>query len=554
MGGIVTVKGRNVGRFLGVLSSKRSIRSLIYACAVIFFFALVLFPPIFGILLKWNLIGQIFENLDLMSRAMPAIYASFAIALFVSIIDVVAGLPMAWFIWKGKSKWLSALDTLADIPFIVPTVALGYSIWLFWSSETQGISSLFEASLVSPGWLLIILVHFVFSYPAVVRVMIGALFDYDRAYEEASRTLGAAPVTADRTVTFPILKTSFIAAFTFAFARSISETGATVIVAGTFENGPVLINNLKTTQQLGYESALVFVSFILITVSFIIFATIRILGPRLKMSVRKVWPIAERRLSSQGLTNLRNTSTLLVFFVLVLIPSLFVALPTIYAISNGTLNEALSSTGIWQGYWQSLSLSYGVALVATLLNTVAGLPMAILIARKRLGVLPSTILDVLVDIPMIVPSIALGVSLSIFWNNFPFIPEIGLLIFAHLSITYPYFVRSMAAAIERVDMDLEEASRTLGAKPFTVFRTIILPLTKYSLFAGAIMMFTRSVSETGATLAVVTGLKTTPVLLVEWVKQIVPASPMEIGLGCGFLIILSFVILLVLRGTVRGRY
>jgi len=87
-----------------------------------------------------------------------------------------------------------------------------------------------------------------------------------------------------------------------------------------------------------------------------------------------------------------------------------------------------------------------------------------------------------------------------------------------------------------------------------VFRTIILPLTKYSLFAGAIMMFTRSVSETGATLAVVTGLKTTPVLLVEWVKQIVPASPMEIGLGCGFLIILSFVILLVLRGTVRGRY
>ncbi|MFB0567412.1 MAG: hypothetical protein ACETVM_02350, partial [Candidatus Bathyarchaeia archaeon] len=174
MDGMITVKGRNLGRFLEVLSSKRSMRSLIYACAVIFFFALILFPPILGILLKWNLIGQIFENLSLMSRAMSAIYASFAIALFVSIIDIVAGLPMAWFIWKGKSKWLNALDTLADIPFIVPTVALGYSIWLFWSNETQGISSLFGASLVSPGWLLIILVHFVFSYPVVVRVMVGA--------------------------------------------------------------------------------------------------------------------------------------------------------------------------------------------------------------------------------------------------------------------------------------------------------------------------------------------------------------------------------------------
>jgi len=554
MEGMITVKDWGLVRFLEVLSSKRSVRGLIYACAVMFFFALILFPPILGILLKWNLIGQIFENPALMSRATSAIYASFAIALFVSIIDVVAGLPLAWFIWRGRSKWLDALDTLADIPFVVPTVALGFSIGLFWSDEAQGISSLFGASLVSPGWLLIILVHFVFSYPAVVRVMVGALFDYERTYEEASKTLGAAPVTADRTVTFPILKLSFIAAFTLAFARSISETGATVIVAGTFENGPVLLNNLRTSQELGYESALVFVSFILIAVSCIIYATIRILGPKLKMPVRKVWPVAERKLSSHGLTNLRNISTLLVFFVLVLIPSLFVALPAVNAVLNGTLNQALSSTGIWQGYWQSLSLSYGIAFVATLLNTIVGLPMAVLIARKRLGGLPSTVLDVLVNIPMIVPSIALGVSLSIFWSNFPFVPEIGLLLFAHLAITYPYFVRSMSAAIERVDMDLEEASKTLGAKPFTVFRTIILPLTKYSLFAGAIMMFTRSVSETGATVAVVTELKTIPVLLVEWIKQIVPATPMEIGLGCGFLIILSFGILLILRGTVRGRY
>lgn len=554
MDGMITVKGRSLGRFLEVLSSKRSIQGLIYACAGIFFFALILFPPILGILLKWNLIGQIFEKPALMARATSAIYASFTIALFVSIIDIIAGLPMAWFIWRGKSKWLDALDTLADIPFIVPTVALGFSIRLFWSDKTQGMSSLFGASLVSPGWLLVILLHFVFSYPAVVRVMVGALFDYKRTYEEASRTLGAAPVTADRTVTFPILKPSFIAAFTLAFARSISETGATVIVAGTFENGPVLLNNLKTTQELGYESALVFVSFILIVVACIIYATIRIFGPKLKLPIRKVWPVAERKLSSQGLTNLRNISTLLVFFVLILIPSLFVALPMANAILDGTLNQALSSTGIWQGYWQSLSLSYGVAFVATLLNTVAGLPMAVLIARKRLGMLPSTILDVLINIPMIVPSIALGVSLSIFWSNFPFIPEIGLLIFAHLAITYPYFVRSMSAAIERVNMDLEEASKTLGAKPFTVFRTIILPLTKYSLFAGAIMMFTRSVSETGATVAVVTELKTVPVLLVEWVKGVVLATPMEIGLGCGFLIILSFVILLISRGTVRGRY
>lgn len=325
------------------------------------------------------------------------------------------------------------------------------------------------------------------------------------------------------------------------------------MVAGAFENGPIFISNLKTAQEPGYEGALVFVSFILIVISCTIFVTIRLLGPRLKMPIKKVWPVAERKLSSSGVTNLRNGISLLVFFLLVLIPSLFVALPAFYAVTNGTLNQAITGAGIWQEYWQSLILSYSVGAIATLLNTIAGLPMAVLIARRRLGTALSSVLDVLVNIPLIVPSIALGISLSIFWKNFAFIPEIGLLIFVHLSITYPYMVRSMAAAIERVNINYEEAARTLGGRPFTVFRTIILPLTKYSLIAGAVMVFTRSVSETGATLAV-TELKTAPVLLVNWVKGIVPATSLEIGLGCGILVLFSFIILLVLRLFARRGY
>ena len=553
----------NITKFLDSLSSRSSVRLLIYSGSIGFFLALILFPPILGIVLRWNTMTEIFRNPGLMSRATAAIYASFAIAIFVSIIDLVAGLPTAWLIARGRSKWLSVLDTFADIPFIIPTVTLGYSLLLFWS-KPEGISSLFGNSLISPGWLLIILLHFAFSYPVIVRVMVGALLDYRREYEEAARTLGAPPLTADRTVTLPILKPSLIASFILAFARSISETGATIMVAGAFENGPVFIRNVmketEKAQSINYEGPLVFVSFILIAISCIIFLTIRLLGPRLKMPIKKVWPVSERKLSGSGVTSLRNGVTLLMFLLLVLIPSLFVALPAFYAITNGTINQAVMSVGIWQRYWQSLILSYSLGIVVTLLNTIVGLPMAVLIARRRLGTALSSILDVLVNIPLIVPSIALGVFLSIFWRNFAFIPEIGLLIFAHLSITYPYFVRSMVAAIERVDIDFENAARTLGARPFTVFRTIILPLTKYSLIAGAIMVFTRSVSETGATLAV-TKLRTAPVLLVGWVdihlgKVVSPISvnSLEIGLGCGILVMFSFVILLALRLFARRRY
>ncbi|MGB8779638.1 MAG: ABC transporter permease subunit [Candidatus Bathyarchaeia archaeon] len=547
---------------LDAASSRRTVKYAVYLIAIILFFGLILLPPILGIALKWGAIGVVLNDAPLMNRALNAIANSFTIALFVASIDLIAGIPMAWLIARKRSRGSNVLDTLSDIPFIVPTAVLGYSLLLFWNGPT-GISALFTGPLISEGWLLIILLHFTFSFPVVVRVMVGALLDYKREFENASRTLGAPPFTASRTVTFPIIKPSLIAAFILAFSRSVSETGATFIVAGAFENGSIFLQNIKNTfgpKDPTYYGATVFASFVLIAVSVAIFIIIRAVGPRLKLPVRRIWPSFERKLSYSKAESSRNAVTLAVFLVIVLVPSLFVALPAFQAVFTNTLSESIRGAGIWGDYWQGLLLSYGLAAIVTVLNVVIGLPMAIFIARRKVGKFQSAILDILVNIPLVVPSIALGFSLGIFWTHiFTSIPEFLLLIFAHLAITYPYFVRSMSAAVERISMDMEEASRTLGAKPLGVFRTIVLPLTKYSILSGAILVFTRSVSETGATLAVATSLKTVPVVLVNWIRPPAGAphpTALQIGLGSGFLILFSFIILLALRLVVKekGRY
>ncbi|MCW4019228.1 MAG: ABC transporter permease subunit [Candidatus Bathyarchaeota archaeon] len=544
-----------ISETLDKLSSRKAVKYSVYISAVVIFFGLILIPPIAGIFIKWDNIQFILDQPVLVNRALSAIQNSFIIALVVAALDLIAGIPMAWLIARGKSRWLSALDTLADIPFIIPTTALGFSLLLFWSGS-GGISALFGESLVSPGWLLVMLLHFTFSFPVVVRVMVGALLDYKAEFERASRTLGAAPFTAMRTVTFPVLRPAMISAFILAFARSVSETGATIVVAGVFENGSVFIQNIKNdftaglVTQATYDGAIVFASTILIVVSVAIFVGIRFLGPKLKLPLKRVRPVTERKLSYKTAERSRNIVVLVVFFGLVLLPSLFVALSAFQVIPTPTFTEAVTGTGIWGAYWQSLLLSYLLGGVVTVLNIIIGLPAAILIARKKAGKFMSSIFDLLVNVPLVVPSIALGVSLGIFWKTSFALPDIILLIFAHLSITYPYFVRSMAAAVERISPDMEEASRTLGAKPLGVFRTIVFPLTKYSMLSGAIMVFTRSVSETGATLAVTSTLRTAPVLLVEWIKQAVPST--DIALASGFLVLFSFIILLLLR-LVIGR-
>jgi thiamine transport system permease protein len=545
---------------LNRLSSKKHLKYTIYLVAIAIFFLIILVPPIIGILIKAPQIGFFLDYPELVNASLVAIGNSFVIGLIVAALDLVAGIPLAWMIIRSKNRWISILDTLADLPFIVPTAALGYSLLLFWSSSS-GISGLFSASIVSPGYLLVMLLHFTFSFPVVVRVLVGAMMDYKMEFERASRTMGAPPLTAARTVTFPILKPSLLAAFSLAFARSLSETGATFIVAGlVFQNGPVFIQTLKNSlaegsiTQATYEGGTVFTSIILIAISLVIFALIRVVGNRMKLPFGKGLPVFEKKLSYRKGAFSRNTIALMVFLGLILIPSVFVALPAFQAIGTGTnLVDAFTGAGIWASFWQSLVLSYGLGLIVTVLGILAGIPMAILIARKTFGRLLSAILDSLMNVPIIVPSIALGVSLKFFWQGSG-VPDFLLLVLAHLAITYPYFVRSMSAAIERIPIELEDASKTLGAKPLTVFKTLILPLTKYSMISGAIIVFTRSVSETGATLAVTSTLQTAPVLIVNWVNSIrgvgtaiAGVNTLTVGLACGLLILFSFIVLFALR-------
>ncbi|HNU35678.1 MAG TPA: iron ABC transporter permease, partial [Methanomassiliicoccales archaeon] len=74
-----------------------------------------------------------------------------------------------------------------------------------------------------------------------------------------------------------------------------------------------------------------------------------------------------------------------------------------------------------------------------------------------------------------------------------------------------------------------------------------------SILAGAIMAFTRSLGETGATQAVVASAKTAPVYIVDLIRLQTESGYYTAGLACIVLIIVSFVFMLALRYVTNRR-
>jgi thiamine transport system permease protein len=472
---------------------------------------------------------------------MDAIKVSFVIATIVTIIDFIAGLPMAWIMVRKNFRGKKYLDTLIDMPLAIPTAALGFSTALFWA-VTPGVQAFGSMSLVSSPMLIVILLHIVFSYPYMVRSLSAILHEIDINYEVAAQTLGAPPLTVARTITLPLFRAGLVTGIILCFARSLSETGGTMAalamltpnlseLAYPMDTGPTLIGAWKHAG--GFEPQLAFTAMLLVIISLVLLVVVKIVIMKFKMPLRKVFPGPERLLSRGIVPKIKDWGAFIFMIVILIIPSFFI------------ISYVFTGTPIpvdWAAFWSAMGYSFLVAGVVTAINLVFGVPLAIYIIRGQNKIM-SNILDVLVNVPLIVPTSALGISLGMFWGSMNIGITILLVISAHLAFTFPLVVRNVAGALEELDPTYEETARTLGAKPMFVFRKVMYPSIKFSILAGAIMAFTRSLGETGATLSVVKSANTVPVYIVDLVtdKSYYPAA-----LACLVLIIITFITMLIM--------
>ncbi|TFF87849.1 MAG: iron ABC transporter permease, partial [Promethearchaeota archaeon] len=328
-----------------------------------------------------------------------ALMRSLMISGITVIIDILIGLPMAIILVKYNFKGKKILDTLVDLPMAVPTAALGFSILLFWGSET-GIAWIFgmDAGLLSPGVLMIILTHVVFTYPYITRNIKVILMNLDETLEKAGQTLGAQKFSVFRTITAPLMKEGLIAGAILAFTRSLGETGATLIVYGVAETAPIQIVTLKGQALFGPAA---FLAMILVIIAIFLLILIKTITRKVGLPYYRVFIKTEKFISKPIFKWLRDGYTIFFFGILILIPALYslTYLGTHLYGAQGAINQVFfCADNKWASLWVSLMNSLSIAAIATLVNIVLGLAMAFIIVRRRWGKI-NGILDTLVDLP-----------------------------------------------------------------------------------------------------------------------------------------------------------
>jgi len=481
---------------------------------ILTFFILIIAAPII------NIISNVIDNVgEIRTRLfddallgnnqwlmiLRSLWESFSVAFIAVFIDILIDFPIAVVLTRGNFRGRKILDFLVDLPMAVPTSALGFSVLLFW-----------KVFSVTPGRLLIIFVHVAFTYPYIVRNLKIALEKVNPLLEKAASTLKASKWTVFKTITFPLIREGLIAGGILAFTRSLGETGATIICSGLVETAPIVVVSLRKQLQLPTAS---FLSLLLIVISLTLLLIVKLIARR-KTETKKFWQIHfnwEKYISKPAFSYGLKILSFVAMVLLILVPSFFI----FGQIGNDLSGELFSADNKWAYLWISLVNSFKIGFIVVLIDVAFAIPFALILVRRKWGRI-NGILDMILDVPLTIPSAALGFAVFLFWGPAGINlanPGVGMIIFTHLTFTFPFVVRPIAAQLRNVNKGHEEASATLGAAPITTFRRITFPAIKNGIIAGMIAAFTRSLGETGATLIVMGAARTVPVQIVDWVEQ-----------------------------------
>jgi len=184
---------------------------------------------------------------------------SFRLAITVTIILILIGTPLAWWLSQTRSRWRPVVESLVAIPLVLPPTVLGFYLLILlgpngaiggWWVRVTGDALTFSFTGL-------VIASCVYSLPFAIQPIQNAFESLSPKVMEAARTLGASKFDAFKSIALPLSKRGFISAAVLAFAHTVGEFGVVLMVGGNIpgETRVVSIAIYDHVETLNYAAA-----------------------------------------------------------------------------------------------------------------------------------------------------------------------------------------------------------------------------------------------------------------------------------------------------------
>ena len=181
--------------------------------------------------------------------------------------------------------------------------------------------------------------------------------------------------------------------------------------------------------------------------------------------------------------------------------------------------------------WYSLEIAFVTVAVSVVFGTMLAF------ALDRYDFPGKNFFVGLVYMPIIIPSIVMGISLLLFFNMMGIALGIHTATIAHIAFDISFVAVVVAARLQNFDRTLEEAAKDLGANEFETFRYVTFPVIKPGVMAGALLAFAMSFDDFVVTFFVIGNQNTLPIFFFSMVRQ---------GISPGVNVIASLILIVTL--------
>jgi molybdate transport system permease protein len=162
------------------------------------------------------------------------LWLSLRVAGLATALSLALGLWIAWLLANREFRGREAVDAAVMLPLVLPPTVLGYYLLVVLGRHGP-IGHVYESIFGSPlvfTWQAAVVASMLHAIPLLVKSSRAAFQSVDRSCERAARTLGASEWRLFWRITVPLARRSIIAATALAFARSMGDFGATLMIAG----------------------------------------------------------------------------------------------------------------------------------------------------------------------------------------------------------------------------------------------------------------------------------------------------------------------------------